>query len=78
LKASQPAENGTVYVGDGAYGAVLSFLCKPDATMDIFHKHGASNNVWVSYIGQKEVRHVALDSQGRVIDEFSQDNQAYR
>ena len=36
LKSNQPAENGTVYVGDGAYGAVLAMLCKPDATVDIF------------------------------------------
>ena len=46
--------------------------------MNIFQKHGQSNNVWISYIGEKEVRHIALDSHGKVIDEFTQDSQAYR
>lgn len=50
IRSSQPAENGTVYVGDGAYGAVLSFTCKPDATMNIFEKHMDKNNMWVSEI----------------------------
>jgi len=68
LKSSQPAENGTVYVGDGAYGAVLTFLCKPDATMEIFEKHGGKNNVWISFVREKEVSHVAIDNHGTVID----------
>ena len=50
LKANQPAEGGTVYVGDGAYGAVLSMICKPDATMDIFQTFKNKNNVWISEI----------------------------
>lgn len=80
LKSSQPAENGTVYVGDGAYGAVLTFVCKPDATMNIFDVHGAKNNVWISVIdgGKGEVRHVALDPKGNKIDEFVQMTSAYK
>lgn len=36
LTGNTPSDNGTVYVGDGAYGAIRSEFCKPDATMDIF------------------------------------------
>lgn len=50
LKSNQPAENGTVYVGDGAYGAVLAMLCKPDATVDLFQTYKNKNNVWISEI----------------------------
>jgi hypothetical protein len=67
-----------VYVGDGAYGAVLSFSCKPDATVNIFEVYKAKNNMWVSYIKADEVQHVAVDSHGNIIDKFSQKNEAYR
>jgi len=50
LKSNQPAENGTVYVGDGAYGAVLAMTCKPDATMNIFDVFKNKNNFWLSEI----------------------------
>ena len=72
LRSSQPAENGTVYVGDGAFGAIRNMICKPDATVDIFEVHKAKNNMWISSINADEVQHIAIDSLGNKIDEFVQ------
>lgn len=78
LKSSQPAQNGTVYVGDGAYGAVLSMLCKPDATMEIFQTFKNKNNVWISKITEKAVYHKAINSHGQLLDQFVQLVEAYQ
>ena len=78
LVGSTPTENGTVYLGDGAYGAILSEFCTPDVTMDIFatwSKH--ANNMWVTDIGRDKVVHTAYDSRGGIIDTFEQDISAY-
>jgi hypothetical protein len=50
LKGNSPNENGTVYLGDGAYGALISEMCHPDATIDIFDSYSKMNNFWVSDI----------------------------
>ena len=49
--------NGTVYVGDGAYGAILDLPghCTPDITVDIFDAFGKSNNMWLSVITADKV-----------------------
>ena len=73
-----PKENGTVYVGDGAYGAIISEMCKPDITVDIFDAFSKSNNFWLSSIYADRVEHVAYNSHGKVIDQFTQDVEAYR
>ncbi len=78
LKGSQPEENGTVYLGDGAYGAIIQEFCKPDITLDIFKTHGKLNNFWLSVIGEKEVEHWAYDIHGHVIDHFVQQADAYK
>ena len=36
LVGSSPKEFGTVYVGDGAYGAIVEEFCRPDVTVDVF------------------------------------------
>lgn len=36
LRGNFPTENGTVYVGDGAFGAIPSEFCEPDKTVPIF------------------------------------------
>jgi len=55
LIGNTPKENGTVYVGDGAYGAIISEMCTPDITMDIFEAYSKSNNMWLSTIYQDRV-----------------------
>lgn len=50
LKGNSPNENGTIYLGDGAYGALISEMCHPDATIDIFDSYSKMNNFWVSDI----------------------------
>ena len=49
LISSSPVEKGgTVYVGDGSYGALQDTPCRPDATMGIFETYGNSNNFWMT------------------------------
>lgn len=50
-----PTENGTVYVGDGAFGAIPDEICKPDKTIPIFEKTNLQNNFWISIVGDKKV-----------------------
>ena len=76
--SSQPADKGTVYMGDGAFGAVLQPLCHPDASMHIFAKFKSSHNMWISQISSKEVHHIAIDSHGNKLDEFTQDPLDYK
>lgn len=72
LVGSSPADKGTVYVGDGAYGALISELCHPDASLGIFETFSKSNNFWSSDIFADRVEHTAYDSHGRIIDHFTQ------
>jgi hypothetical protein len=48
LIGSAPSDKGTVYVGDGNYGAVTAEHCTPDASMPIFQKFLKANNFWIS------------------------------
>jgi hypothetical protein len=50
LVGSNPTQYGTVYMGDGAYGAIISEMCKPDVTMDIFDAYAKKNNFWLTEI----------------------------
>jgi hypothetical protein len=61
-----------VYVGDGAYGALISEMCNPDASLGIFETFSKSNNFWLSEIRSDRVDHWAYDSHGRIIDKFTQ------
>jgi hypothetical protein len=72
LVGSSPAEKGTVYVGDGAYGALISEMCHPDASLGIFETFSKSNNFWYSEIYSDRVMHIAYDSHGKIIDNFTQ------
>lgn len=78
LIGSNPSEKGTVYVGDGAYGALISEMCTPDASMDIFDSFSKSNNFWLSEIYQDRVVHTAYDSHNKIIDHFTQLVSDYR
>jgi len=49
LVGNYPAVNGTVYFGDGAYGAIPSSSCKYDEVA-IFEIMSKQNNMWVAYI----------------------------
>lgn len=40
-------ENGTVYLGDGAYGAIPNY-CKLNKKLNIFAKAACVNNFWVT------------------------------
>jgi hypothetical protein len=73
-----PSENGTVYVGDGAYGALISEMCTPDITFDIFDSFSKSNNMWLSEIYEDRVEHFAYDSHGHIIDNFTQFSETYK
>lgn len=70
LKGSMPSENGTVYVGDGAFGAIPSLGCTPDKTIPIFETHFNQNNFWLSVVDNKKVQHVAYNNSGAIIDQF--------
>lgn len=72
MVGSSPSEKGTVYVGDGAYGALIEEMCRPDVTMDIFMTFSKSNNFWVSDIYADRVEHVAYNSHNQIIDKFTQ------
>ena len=78
LVGSTPNPNGTVYVGDGAYGAIISEMCNPDITMNIFDTFSKSNNFWLSEIYADRVDHFAYNSTGDIIDKFSQLTETYR
>jgi hypothetical protein len=78
LVGNTPKENGTVYVGDGAYGAIIGEMCHPDITVDIFAKYSKSNNMWLSEIYSDRVEHLAFDSNGNIIDTFIQYADAYK
>ena len=65
-------ENGTVYVGDGSFGALLKDGCTPDRTVDLFAKQGNINHFWMSIVNDYQVTHTAHDTRGRVVDNFTQ------
>ena len=73
-----PKQNGTVYLGDGAFGAITSEFCKPDITIDIFDSFTRSNNMWLSTIYADRVDHIAYNSHGQVLDKFTQYASAYK
>ncbi len=77
LVGSSPTEFGTVYLGDGAYGAIISQMCKPDVTVDIFDAFAKKNNFWLTEITENKVEHWAYDSHGNLIDHFTQNPQNY-
>lgn len=72
LTGNTPTQNGTVYVGDGAYGAIIAEMCNPDITVDIFDAYGKSNNMWLSEVYADRVVHTAYNSLGVKIDTYSQ------
>lgn len=45
--------------------------------MHIFDAFSKSNNMWLSTIYKDRVEHVAYDSKGKIIDQFSQQVSAY-
>ena len=77
LKGNFARENGTVYVGDGSFGAILQESCKPDRTVDLFVKQGNMNHFWLSVVTNYSVTHSAYNTKGEVIDNFSQDVATY-
>lgn len=77
LKGNLPTENGTVYVGDGAFGAIPSEFCTPDKSIPIFETHYNQNNFWLTIVGDKKVQHIAYNNSAAIIDRFEQDVSAY-
>lgn len=65
-------------MGDGAYGAIASEMCRPDITVDLFDAWSTDNNMWFSTIYADRVEHIAYDSHGNKIDTFTQYAEAYR
>jgi hypothetical protein len=43
-------KNGTVYLGDGNYGAVPMANCELNHELDIFATSSHQNNFWITYI----------------------------
>jgi len=68
LRGNAPSENGTVYVGDGAFGNIVRESCRPDKTIPIFDKTGNYNNFWLSIVDDKNVQHIAYNNTGHIID----------
>ena len=56
FKATKPLRgngvnlNGTIYLGEGNWGAIPSSHCQKDETLDIFAVSGVQNNVWVTVV----------------------------
>jgi len=48
IRGNYVTENGTVYLGEGCFGAIPNPICKPDATSEYFAVIGEFNNFWVS------------------------------
>lgn len=71
--------NGTVYLGDGCYGAIPtgSKKCKLNTELDIYEKVSHDNNFWVSYISPQKVIHVAYGNTGAPIDYTEMDTSYY-
>ncbi|EAS06851.1 metallophosphoesterase (macronuclear) [Tetrahymena thermophila SB210] len=70
-------KDGTVYLGDGAYGAI-PFYCKLNKSLDIFAKAACINNFWVTQITQDKLYHRAYNREGIVMDSYEQDATYYR
>lgn len=77
LKGNAPVSNGTVYVGDGSFGAIVDEMCKPDSTVNIFEKALNQNNFWLSVVDHQNVTHVAYNNSGHIIDSFWQATENY-
>lgn len=78
LRGNLPTDNGTVYVGDGAFGALVSEFCTPDKTLSIFEHTNNQNNFWLSLVDDQKVSHVAYNNSGHIIDTFEQSTSSYR
>ncbi len=72
MVGNAPQDKGTVYVGDGAYGAIISEMCHPDASLGIFETFAKTNNFWLSEIRSDRVEHWAYNAHGKIIDNFTQ------
>jgi hypothetical protein len=74
LKDSQPDPNGTVYLGEGAWGAIRTHWAP--ANVDITEKIKASNSVWVIKVfgESKQIQFTALNEHNEIIDEFNFEN----
>lgn len=72
LRGNYARENGTVYVGDGSFGAIVEEKCRPDRTVALFEKQGNINHFWLSVVDNHTVSHAAYNTTGAVIDQFTQ------
>lgn len=72
MVGNAPQDRGTVYVGDGAYGAIISEMCHPDVSLGIFETFAKTNNFWLSEIRSDRVEHWAYNAHGKIIDNFTQ------
>lgn len=75
LKAGAIAEDGTLYLGDGAWG-------RGDRTIDLtprwyLDKAGANRHVWVVDVSKEKITYRAFDTQGKVFDIYPTDTPGY-
>jgi hypothetical protein len=77
MKGNVLTENGTVYLGDGAFGGIASEFCAPDKTIPIFETQTNQNNFWISTVDNKQVHHIAYNNSGNIIDSFVQNVSSY-
>jgi hypothetical protein len=77
MRGNTPTDDGTVYLGDGAFGAIASDFCTPDKTTPIFDVQTNQNNFWISTVDNKQVQHSAYNTSGHIIDNFVQKVQSY-
>lgn len=71
IKDGQPHENGTYYLGEGAWGVVKpSGVCKPDHA-EITEKVTLDQNVWVLRIDESNtIKAQAYNNEGYVFDQI--------
>jgi hypothetical protein len=70
LVGNYPAQggNGTVYLGDGSYGAIPNPACAMDQEINIFETMAEWNNFWVTQILPDRLEHRAYGLNGLIID----------
>ena len=69
LKNGIPDEKGTVYLGDGSWGPLVSSCSL--VNQDIIVKSGILNHVWVIKIDGNNISTVAYDENGSILDSFT-------
>lgn len=67
LRGSVEKANGTVYLGDGSWGA-KTILIKESEYQDFFETIKSVNHVWLTNVTYNTVNHRAIGVNNQIID----------